>query len=476
MFLKLIRRILSVPIFVKTLGIGAIVACVFGFAIFINSRISLSQNLYEVLRQNATAETEVLAVQLARPMSIHDIVGVQKIISEVKDLHSDVAYIIIRDADRYVVCHTYDGALPADLAAFPDHEGEDKGWFRVLDAGSDGLIFEAGSPIVKSYAGHVQIGLSDMLIRGQLSRLNQSIIKALAVSVLLGVGLAILLSYVLTHPIHHLTQATDEIKKGNFDARAEVLSDDEIGNLAHAFNEMAASLKQYRSEVDEKEQMRAGLLERIVNSHEDERKLIARELHDQLGQSLLAMLMEIRTFCTGHTESHPFCAKMENDLEQIMTELSRIIQGLRPAILDDYGLDKALESYTKELSDRFRIDVSYKYTGPKGLPRLSGPVEVTLYRIAQESITNVVKHAKAEHVSVILIRSKEETTMVIEDDGCGFDPAASRGAEGLGLVGMQERISLIGGHLDIDSDDDSGGTTIQARISNTSLGDTTWTI
>jgi signal transduction histidine kinase len=395
-------------------------------------------------------------------MSIHDVVEVQKLISRTQDLHSDMAYIIVRDAERNVICHTYDGPLPGDLAEFP-YEDEDVEWFRVLDAGRDGLIFEGARPIVKSYAGFLQIGLSDLPIREQLRSLNKSIVRALAISVLLGFGLAILLSYVLTQPIRHLQEAADKIQNGDFDARAEIFSRDEIGELANAFNEMAYSLNQYRIEVDEKEEARETLIERIVNSHEDERKLIARELHDQLGQSLLAMLMEIRSLCSDKGSAHAFCGKHEADIEKIMDELSRIIKGLRPTILDDYGLDKALASYTKELSEHFSIDISYKYTAPKGLPRLPDHEEVTLYRVAQESMTNIVKHAGSEHVSVILIRSKEDTTLLIEDDGDGFDQSVAGSSGGLGLMGMRERMSLIGGTLDVDTEP-GHGTTIQARI------------
>jgi signal transduction histidine kinase len=232
---------------------------------------------------------------------------------------------------------------------------------------------------------------------------------------------------------------------------------------------MADSLQGYRDEMEEKEKVRLALIERIVTSHEEERKLISRELHDQFGQSLLAMLVEIRSNRKNDELSHPMCQRHEREIENLIDELGRIVRGMRPTILDDYGLDSALENYAKEISDRFDLDIAYKYNSSKGLGRLPGHVEITLYRIVQEAITNVIRHAEASHVSVVLLQSAKETILLIEDDGKGFEMAAVRGDRGLGLMGMRERVSLLGGVLDIVSEV-AEGTTIRAKIPNNERG------
>ena len=256
-----------------------------------------------------------------------------------------------------------------------------------------------------------------------------------------------------------------QIRGGDFEARSLVYSDDEIGELSIAFNEMADSLRHYRQEVQDREETRLALIERVVSSHENERKLISRELHDHFGQTLLAVLVDIRASRDKILPASPVLGKLEASMEKVIDDLSRIVRGMRPTILDDYGLNLALESYTKESSERYGIDMTYKYNCPAGFGRLPAPIEVSLYRIAQEAVTNIVKHAEASYVSLVLLVSEAATILLIEDDGKGFDPAAVQGQGGLGLVGMRERAALLGGKLDVGSSGDEG-TSVRVTIPN----------
>jgi signal transduction histidine kinase len=466
---RLIGKILSVPIFAKTLGIGMIVGVVFGSIILIQTRSSLSRNLNQLLKELTIFEAQSLAANLASPMTTHDVVSIEQILDRTQEMFSDIRYIIVRDTNGRVVSKTFNGPIPSDLAKPPVYRSFPDEKFRILDGGPAGLIFEAMRPVVNGYAGYVQIGISEQMVSREVTALTSSIIQALVISVAIGVGFAFVLTFILTQPIHHLREAVDRIRKGDFGTRSKVFSDDEIGDLAIAFNEMADGLQGYRDEMEEKEKVRLALIERIVTSHEEERKLISRELHDQFGQSLLAMLVEIRSNRENDELSHPMCQKHEHEIENLIDELGRIVRGMRPTILDDYGLDSALENYAKEISDRFDLDIAYKYNSSEGLGRLPGYVEVTLYRIVQEAITNVIRHAEASHVSVVLLQSAKETTLLIEDDGKGFEMTAIRGDRGLGLMGMRERVSLLGGVLDIVSDV-AEGTTIRAKIPNNGKG------
>ena len=146
-------------------------------------------------------------------------------------------------------------------------------------------------PIAGGYVGSVQMGVLDTIVSRELDSLRNKVLWALFLCATIGIAYALMLTGILTRPIHHLVQAANRIREGHFATRATVFSNDEIGRLAVAFNQMAEALMQYRQEVQAKEKARLSLIERIVQIQEDERKSISRELHDHFGQSLLALLI-----------------------------------------------------------------------------------------------------------------------------------------------------------------------------------------
>jgi signal transduction histidine kinase len=147
--------------------------------------------------------------------------------------------------------------------------------------------------------------------------------------------------------------------------------------------------------------------------------------------------------------------------DRLGQEVHHLAIELRPTALDDLGLQSALANYAEEWSARSGVAIDYHSTGPDS-ERLASAVETTLFRIAQEALTNVLKHAGAKRVSMILHRSAERALLVVEDDGCGFDVAAVPAGR-LGLMGMRERLALVGGTLTIESRPGKG-TTLFADI------------
>jgi len=229
---------------------------------------------------------------------------------------------------------------------------------------------------------------------------------------------------------------------------------------------MAEALQKYRREVQEKEAARLSLIEKIVLAQEEERKSIARELHDELGQSLLALLLTIQSMPDGGAFSERLRRDLEGKIGDLVDEAHRLAHGMRPSILDDYGLDSALMRYVEEVSGRFKTAIDYQYISPSESDRLPARVEVTLYRIAQEAITNIVRHAHAGRASVVLLRRDSAITLLVEDDGVGFDVASVQGNGAttcLGLIGMKERATLLGGDFAVESVPGSGAT-IRVRI------------
>lgn len=216
------------------------------------------------------------------------------------------------------------------------------------------------------------------------------------------------------------------------------------------------------------EEERRELLRRIVASQEEERHRIARELHDQMGQHLTAFLLGLRTL-RDHVESRPGALEIVRrlrDLADLMgREVHRIALELRPTALDDWGLQIALTNYVGEWSRRSRVIVHLHCSGIESA-RLPSTVETALYRIVQEALNNVLKHAQAARVSLLVERRADRVLTIVEDDGRGFDAEAVRSEPNarkrLGLLGMEERVALVGGKLEIESG--SSGTTLFIHI------------
>jgi len=456
--------ILSTPLFFKIMGIGAVVAALFGGVTLVQIRGSVSRGLHLMLEARAHSLARSLASSLERPMSTSDLLSIKRAVDRTVQTVADVRYVIVRDARGQVITHTFPGPLPSDLlspvvASSPGEPG-----FRVL-ACAEGRIFEAAEPILDGHAGVVQLGVTDRTITKELAAVTSSVLRTLALCATIGAGLALLLTHLLTQPIHRLVETVNRIRRGQFEARSPVFSDDEIGRLAVAFNQMSESLERYRREVEEKERARVSLIERIVYAQEEERKTISRELHDQLGQSLLALLLEVDRLCQDGRAPQDACENLRAKIRSLIEEVRRLAWGMRPSILDDYGLDYALARHTEEIAERFGLPIDYQYSRLPGLGRLPGRVEVALYRIAQEAIMNVVRHARANRASAVVLQRRSEVTLLVEDDGRGFDPAAVRGngAECLGLTGMQERAALLGGSCAVESAP-GHGTTVRVRI------------
>lgn len=217
------------------------------------------------------------------------------------------------------------------------------------------------------------------------------------------------------------------------------------------------------------ENVRSELLAQLVRAQEDERSRIARELHDEMGQLHAALLLGLKSLenCPGVTQEivdriH-YLQSLANQVGQSTHDLAA---QLRPAALDDLGLRAALFHYVETWSERAKVKIDLHMRGLEG-KRLLPAVESTVYRVVQEALTNVAKHAQAENVSVIIERQDQQLLVIVEDDGKGFSPEklmqSSVAKNRLGLLGMQERMAAIGGTLEFESSR-HGGTTIFARL------------
>jgi two-component system, chemotaxis family, CheB/CheR fusion protein len=234
-------------------------------------------------------------------------------------------------------------------------------------------------------------------------------------------------------------------------------------------SELEESNQALRTEVEERgaaEERARGLLRQIVTAQEDERRRIARDLHDQLGQQLTALRLNLETVRAQSEHHDELSAQVERAqiiAKQLDAEVDFLSWELRPAALDDLGLEATLANFVQEWSRHYGIAGQFHTAGSE-IGRLSPEIETTLYRIAQEALNNISKHAQASQVAIILERRNDHAVLIIEDNGKGYDlksiPPGSR--KRMGLVGMRERAALIGGTLEIESEPGKG-TTVFAR-------------
>jgi signal transduction histidine kinase len=214
--------------------------------------------------------------------------------------------------------------------------------------------------------------------------------------------------------------------------------------------------------VDLSRRVARDALRRVVAGQELERQRLARELHDETGQALTSILLGLKA--VENAESADATRRAASELRELVVatlqDVRRLAVELRPKALDDFGLAAALERLVQTFSEATGIAVQLQASLRD--ERLPSEVETTLYRIVQESLTNVVKHAGARNVSIVVMRRDGAATAIVEDDGEGFDPTDVRDG-GIGLIGMRERIALLDGRLEIESSP-SAGTTVVAEV------------
>ena len=269
-------------------------------------------------------------------------------------------------------------------------------------------------------------------------------------------------------PVWQLARLEHPVKRATLEVYADLLALLGQTFLRTSYHTIRAAERQGQERTAEVNAVRARLLKQVLSAREEEQRRIARDLHDGIGQSLTSLLLGLRAAAEVPTleEVRVRLGELRGVTAGLLDEVRRLARGLRPSVLDDLGLGAALERYAAEYTQSHGIAVDV-YSPDLGLARLPTEVETALYRIAQEVLTNVLKHAAAKAVSLVVRRESSGIHLTVEDDGRGFDNDAmlqtSGAGNGLGLLDIRERAALLNGSVTLESQPGSG-TTVHVYI------------
>ncbi|MCB2219568.1 MAG: HAMP domain-containing protein [Bacteroidetes bacterium] len=256
----------------------------------------------------------------------------------------------------------------------------------------------------------------------------------------------------ITLPLIKLTDATANIRGGNLDVDLPRIKNDEIGQLTHSFNGMAASLREKDSELKAERNKR---ITAMIDGEEHERQRLSRELHDGLGQSLIALKLKLEGIDgrdIGVTNKTLKEAKTSCD--DTISEIRRISNDLMPAVLIEFGLITALKNIGDDITENTKTAIHFNYSGK--FNDFDNRMTIYLFRIIQEALHNIVKHADASIAEVKLERKPKLLRISIEDNGKGLLRVENSNLSGNGIPNMRERVRLLKGDITINSDPGKG--------------------
>jgi len=262
---------------------------------------------------------------------------------------------------------------------------------------------------------------------------------------------AFVISKRITMPLKRLQKASEQIGTGNYDTRLTVSSKDEIGSLTDTFNDMASRLKKQNEELEEEKTKRVSSL---IDGQEIERQRLSRDLHDSLGQSILAVKIKLEQAKNASAEKNQqIIFETRELLKNTIQEIRNISNNLMPPVLEAFGIEHGLKNLCKDTTENTGIKISFTTENiPVSLdPRL----QIYLYRISQEAINNITKHSSATLASVKISFCRDCISLNIADNGKGFEVQKNTG-NGNGIMNMKERVQLLRGECKILSSPGKG--------------------
>jgi signal transduction histidine kinase len=333
---------------------------------------------------------------------------------------------------------------------------------RAQARGVDGVLREYGFTSIPALGWSIYVGIPTSAVMQPVRSLFLRGLLGGMIVILLVIGVAMLLSRSIEKPVNALAQAAQAAGEGAYGTVSLTEpSPREITTLANAFNDMVASRSEFERRIRESQRDLKALSERLLEIQEEERTRIARAIHDDLGQLLTALKMDVLGLLAKDEAPSPIRDRIVRTLDATVTAVQRIATELRPSMLDDLGLIPAIESEARLFEERTGIecDVSMPHE-PIGLD----PIAATaIYRIVQEALTNVFRHSNASRVELRLRQRPDELLLEIRDDGRGMTADEISNPASLGLIGIRERAMMVGGTVEFEGVAGSG-TIVSVRL------------
>jgi signal transduction histidine kinase len=361
---------------------------------------------------------------------------------------------------RCQVCHQFPAASRPRGTVVTDEDG--RSVFRTMTPIPNRPACHACHSSQDRLNGVFYMDFSMTELNARLERGVRTAFLGSVMIILLSTGvLYLLLSRLIITPMEQVAQSLRSFSQGERTSRVSVQAQDEVGLLADVFNEMADTIQTQEAEASrlymelkDKDDVRRQLLARLITAREEERQHLAREIHDELGQLLTGLSLNLK-LCRQAMPDIPQAARdhltrADGLVRHTIEQSHRLIGDLRPPVLDDYGLVPALQ---EELSQRLGpLDIAAHLDTEGEVGRLPPDVTTATFRIVQEAVTNIIRYANAQQVQVCLQQASDGLTVTVEDDGVGLPDERSSGPNerrGLGILGMQERADALGGWLQV---------------------------
>jgi signal transduction histidine kinase len=412
------------------------------------------------LSNTAANESDLRALAISRELESYaidllltnDLFGLHRRLSDLTANQDDIRYVVVFNESGVVKASTFAGALPAGLRG-ANGVAPGEPYSLVTVKTDEGEVRDVAYPIQGGRYGTIRLGLTRQSVQSQVDTMTRNLFALTGLALVSGLSVAWILATVLTRPLSQLAEGARAVGRGESYSQEELYKHPELGQVAVAFDVMTTQLR-------EKEEERAQLLARVLWAQEDERKRIARELHDDAGQALTSVVLGLTRIESAVTDEavRRQATELKGTAHGALDLMRDLARDLRPSTLDDLGLVAALGRYVSDYGAKHGIAAHFHPASCEGM-RLRTEAETALYRIAQEALTNVLRHAHATSVNVVLERRGGNVILVVEDDGVGFASGqGSHGAHspGLGLLGMEERAALVNGTLTVESEPGKG--------------------
>ncbi|MBE2272266.1 MAG: HAMP domain-containing protein [Anaerolinea sp.] len=450
---RLWKIIGAVNIRIKIMGIVLGLVILMGVTVTLQVRANLIRTLDQLLEEQSVSIGRDVAARSTDLILINNLYGLHQLLEDTRTNNPNVRYAFIVDPQNHILVHTFGDGFPAGLLEANATDSGDHHRTAILHT-DEGQIWDTAVSIFEGRAGTARIGVSDASLRVMLDALTGQIMLTTVLVSIIGITAAAALTWLLTRPILQLVGAAQAVERGDFRQRIIRWANDEIGELTDAFNAMIAALARAQDERAERDLLRIEYVKGVISAQEDERRRIARELHDSTSQTLTSLVIGLRQLSEidNPAETRQRAEELRAIAAQTLDDVHGLALQLRPSVLDDLGLPAAIQRHVADCRRRHQLDIDLAITGFDD-ERLSPEVETALYRITQEALTNILRHAHAQTASIFIERSNGTVRAVIEDDGIGFDLTQSEPLDGhLGLYGIRERAELLGGKLTIESE------------------------